>query len=434
MDDWLRAYSMLVLRVNRMVRASGVWSLDYYGPASWRAGVETEPPTPAGSLVATAEELLDSLPFESRRSAYLAAQLRSLRALVHRASGAVIPLPELVRDCLGLEVAALPESLFEAAHARLDRALPAGPGSLPARLQAWREHHSLPMDRMSQLPALVGRAAAECRTRTATRIVELPDGEEVDCEVLPGAPFRAVGWHRGGLRSTILINGERSFNLADLLYVVAHEGHPGHIAEQVLKEISLTDGLGRVEQQVRFLPSPPFVLSEGLGLHAQPLIFPGQDAQTWLTGNVLRDQGIEPDGSDFAAIHEIHNVLFGVRANAALLAAEGRPESEVADYLTRWGLLDDQQLPSAVRQLTVSGGNPYIFAYYYGWDLLGRWLTDTTEPARRVRRLLTEQLLPSDLEPGAGIGPVTAASAASVPRARTPRPGTSSAPGCSSAP
>ncbi|HEY6747874.1 MAG TPA: hypothetical protein VI357_19420 [Mycobacteriales bacterium] len=196
------------------------------------------------------------------------------------------------------------------------------------------------------------------------------------------------------MRSTILVNGERPFNLADLLYVGAHEGHPGHIAEQVLKETSL---IGRAEQQVRFLPSPPFVLSEGLGLHAQSLIFPDDDAQTWLTGNVLRDRGIEPDGSDFAAIHQVHNVLFGVRANAALLAAEGRPEAEVAGYLTRWGLLDDQQLPSAVRQLTVPGGNPYIFAYYYGWDLLGRWLADTTDPARRVRRVLTEQLLPSDL-------------------------------------
>ena len=398
MDEWLRAYSMLVLRVNRTVRASGVWSLDYYGLDSWRAEVEAEPPLPAGALIAAAEELLETVPFESARAAYLAAHLRSQRALIRRASGVSIPLPELVRECLGVEVAALPESLFEEAHARLDRALPAGPGSLLERLGTWRDRHSLPMDRMSELPALIGRAAEECRARTAARIIALPEGEEVDCEVLPGAPFRAVGWHRGGVRSTILVNGERPFNLADLLYVVAHEGHPGHIAEQVLKEISLIDGLGRPEQQVRFLPSPPFVLSEGLGLHAQSLIFPHDDAQTWLTRNVLRMQGIEPDRSDFEAVHQVHNVLFGVRANAALLAAEGRPETEVADYLTRWGLVGDQQLPSAVRQLTVPGGNPYIFAYYYGWDLLGRWLADTTDPTPRVRRVLTEQLLPSDLQ------------------------------------
>jgi hypothetical protein len=48
-------------------------------------------------------------------------------------------------------------------------------------------------------------------------------------------------------------------------------------------------------------------------------------------------------------------------------------------------------------QLTVPGGNPYIFAYCYGRELVGSWLTGTPDPATRVRRLLTEQLLPSDL-------------------------------------
>ena len=85
--------------------------------------------------------------------------------------------------------------------------------------------------------------------------------------------------------------------------------------------------------------SPQFVVSEGLGLHAQEIAFPGDEAQRWLTDEILSPLGIAPDGSDFAAIHDARNALWGAWGNAALLAAEGRPDAEIADYLTRWALL-----------------------------------------------------------------------------------------------
>jgi len=228
----------------------------------------------------------------------------------------------------------------------------------------------------------VALAVAECRARTHERIVPLPEGERVDCELVPGVGFVGVGAHQGGLDSTILLNGDRPFNLADLLYVVAHEGHPGHIAEMVLKEIQLADQL---EQFVRFAPAPPFVLSEGIALHAQPLVFPGDEAQAWLTDNILAPRGIRPDGSDFAAIHRARNALFGVRHNAVLLLAEGRPDTEVMDYLARWGLVENPD--------TNGLDSPYLSAYYHGWRLLDSRLDSAELP----RRLLTEQVLPADL-------------------------------------
>jgi hypothetical protein len=393
-EEWVRAYAMLVLRLDlRLTEGGGGLYLDYLGPPEWREEASAEEPPPVGRLIADAEELLGDLPFEPPRATYLAAHARALRALARREDGVVVPLPELVRECLGLEVAAVPESVFEQAHTQLDRALPRTGGSIVERHHAWRVAHSLPVDQLWRLPELVGRAIAECRARTQAMITPLPADEQVDCELEPGVSYIAAAWHRGGTRSTVLINGDRPFNLAALLYVVAHEGHPGHIAEQVLKEINLARR-GHPEQRVRFLPSPPFALSEGLGLHAQDLIFPDDQAQAWLTDNILTEQGIRPDGSDFAAIHHARNVLFGAQANAALLAADGRPEAEVADYLVRWALLDEHQLGPAVKQFATPGGHPYIFAYYHGWRLLLAWLNHTSDG---VRRLLTEQLLPADL-------------------------------------
>jgi hypothetical protein len=383
--EWLRAYALLILRMDRVLAGAGQgWVVDYFGPDQWHAQVADEPPRSAGRLVEEAEELAADLPFAQPRRSYLAAHVRALRTLALRHGGARIPMPDLIRDCLGIEVTLVPESVFEQAHDELDRALPRRPGSLAERLRGWSAAHSLPREQLDQLPDLVGRAVAECRARTHERIVPLPEGERVGCELVPGVGYIGVGAHHGGLDSTILLNGDRPFNLADLLYVVAHEGHPGHIAEQVLKEIHLS-GRGHLEQNVRFAPAPPFVLSEGLALHAQALLFPGEEAQAWLTDHVLRPRGIGSDGSDFAAIHRARNALFGARHNAVLLLDQGREDAEVLDYLARWGLVENPD--------TSGRDDPYLSAYYHGWRLLD----SRPDLPTLARRLLTEQVLPADL-------------------------------------
>ncbi|MFC9970940.1 hypothetical protein ACFVH6_08570 [Spirillospora sp. NPDC127200] len=154
---------------------------------------------------------------------------------------------------------------------------------------------------------------------------------------------------------------------------------------------------GRLDHQVRFMLGPSFVVSEGLGLHAQDIVFPGDQAQAWLADNVLAEYGVPPDGSDFAAIHRVQNVLFGAWANAAFLTAEGHPDTELAAYLSRWALLSDAEAGAALSSLRATGMALYVLGYFHGWRLLDSWLAAPDRNAR-VRRLLTEQLLPADLE------------------------------------
>ncbi|MFE4373175.1 hypothetical protein ACFRMN_34060 [Streptomyces sp. NPDC056835] len=147
-------------------------------------------------------------------------------------------------------------------------------------------------------------------------------------------------------------------------------------------------------------PHSLFVISEGLGLHAQDIVFPGDEAQAWLTDNVLTEYDMAPDGSDFAAIHRAQNILFGVWANTALLAAEGRTDTELAAYLSRWALLSDAETGAALASLRARGMALYVLSYFHGWRLLDSWLTGPDRNAR-TRRLLTEQLLAADLQPAA---------------------------------
>ncbi|MEU6739712.1 hypothetical protein [Streptosporangium sandarakinum] len=374
---WTRGYAMLALRLNRLM---GGGALIYRGPQEWHDQAGSEAPAAPGRLADDADRLLERPP-----SPYLAAQVSAMRAVARYLDGRRPPLAEYAGQVLGLEPRWLPESLFGQAHDRLDRALPKTPGSLFDRLHAWQAAHTL--HAVERLPGLVARAVAECRRRT-DEIVPLPSGEVVDCLLVRDTHFHAAGDYRGGLRSAIHINVSIPFNLADLLYVVAHEGHPGHIAESMLKET-------RADQRVRFMMSPSFLLSEGLGLLAEEIVFPGDEAQEWLNTHILPECGIRPDGSDFAAVHQARNVLWGVWGNAMLMAAEGRGEAEVGAYLARWALYDDREVAAALAGLEPSAASPYIFGYFHGWELLRPWVTGPG----RVRRLLTEQLLPGDVTP-----------------------------------
>ena len=88
-------------------------------------------------------------------------------------------------------------------------------------------------------------------------------------------------------------------------------------------------------------------------------------------------------------------MLWGVQCNAALMLDEGRSEEEIVRYLVRWALMDEERARRVVPSLRRSFAEAYVFCYH------GRKLL---EPGMRgpdsdgfTRRLLTEQVLPSDL-------------------------------------
>jgi hypothetical protein len=398
--DWIEAYIWLALRIaHRAAEGTGRVLIDYRGPVEWRDRVAGEDPPPPGRMVDEADRLLDTLaavPFPAARDGFLAAHVRSLRTVARRLAGERLPMREYARQCLGIDVDWVPEDELAAAHDRLDRALPGGRGTVADRLHAWQEANRLAPAAIDRLPDLVLRADAEARVRTRA-IVDLPDDEVVDCQLVSGAAFHAAGAHHGGTRSTIYVNRDVPFNVADLLYVVTHEGHPGHIAESLLRERHLVGDRDIHETQARFLLSPQFVISEGMGLEAEALVFPGDEAQAWLADHIYPDLGLPPDGSDLAAVHEAKNVLLGAWGNAVLLLAEGRPHDEVRDYLARWALLGDDEIALLGPDLgpfTAPYVEPYVFCYHHGWRIVRALLAG--DRLAQARRLLTEQVLPSE--------------------------------------
>ncbi|MBF6328767.1 hypothetical protein [Nocardia transvalensis] len=378
--DVVRDYALLALRIDRLVAESpsGNWILDYRGPERYRAEVVAEPlPNPA-QLIAAAEELAAAVD-----DVALAEQIGALHTMARLLAGERLSLRDQVRGMLGIEVDWIPDAAFDEAYELLDRGLPQTGGTLAERMEAWRTSHTLPTGDTARLAELVLHTVDESRRRSE-EFLPLPEKIDITCEFAPG-PFR--GLYRGGPNGTVFVDPQLPFNLADLCYVVTHEAFPGHICEFMMKQDRLAD---RPDIQVRVMPSPAFVVSEGIGLHAEHLIFPGDQAQRWLVDTV---DELQPDSSDYAAIHHAENMLFGAYCNAAFLVADGAPWPHVRDYLGRTALLPDLELAFLEGFFDDPFLRPYIFAYYHGWRLLQPRASDRTF----MRKVLTEQIAVSSL-------------------------------------
>jgi hypothetical protein len=110
----------------------------------------------------------------------------------------------------------------------------------------------------------------------------------------------------------------------------------------------------------------------------------------------LRPLGIRYDAEPVAAVASAAEALGRVRGNAALLLHEdGKPVEEVIDYLARWALLPRARAEKAVQFLTDPTWRAYVTCYIEGLALCRRFVGGRPE---RFERLITEQLVPADLE------------------------------------
>lgn len=398
-EQWLHDFTVLALRLQKAVDACTSYEpVEEYLPPEWYEQVQHEPIQIGDTLVHDTQALIDALPqqhFEPQRSAYLAKLLRALETVSRRLRGERFSLQEEVLRCYDLHVDWLPESLFEQAHVIYDEALP-GSGSLAERFQQWKAAFTLPPEKAHLLLVFLQRGLDEIRRRTR-KLVPLPVDEQVEIQPVVDRPIRAIACYLGKHRSRIHLNPAVPFPLTDLFYVLCHEGYPGHLAEFVLKDEFLIQRRGYLEERVLLPCSPRYVISEGLALLAHEMLFAPGEAEQWLAEHIYPEAGMHPDGSDLTKIQRATDLLFGVSCNAVWLLREGRPDAEVKDYLMRYALMDEETAQRQLASLQRPFHEAYIFTYFYGRQLLEASLQG---PRRQecLHKLLTQQILPSDLE------------------------------------
>ena len=377
-----RRYLKLGLRLGRHV--DGIVD-SYAGPPEFAESVEAEPLRDPAELAADAEELLGEVD-----DGWLRDQVRGLHTtrVVHgRRRPARTPTRSRAVTASGRRTRT--SRCSRRRTEELDRLLP-GDGPLAERYESWRKSMTVPPDRIEQT---VAGLIEEARSWTRG-IVELPDGEGVDLEVVHDRPWLAFCEYQGGLRSQISVNADLPISAFELLHIACHETYPGHHTERVCKDDRLVRGEGLLEETLVLMPTPQSLVSEGIAELGSDLLLSSEGGDG-LAAVLATAAGVELDLAHAVAVSRAREPCGWAEVNASLMLHEDRATAdEVQAYLERWGLRTPEFAAHVIRFMTEPSSRTYIVNYSAGRELCRGYVDGDSAG---FRRLLTEQVRVSDL-------------------------------------
>ena len=315
-------------------------------------------------------------------------QVRGLHTTARKLGGEPIAYLDEIEESYGVRPVVVPEDDLANAHRRLGEVLP-GTGELGPRYIQWRESQVVPPE---VLGTAVNQLADDFRDRTR-RAFGLPDGEVIEFEMVTRQPWAGFNYYLGGLRSRVAINVDLPVLSPTLGPLVAHEAYPGHHTEHCRKEVGLVRRRRQVEETIFLVGTPQCLIAEGLADLGLEVIV-GRRPEPVLAEH-LRPLGIPYDADLVAKVAETAEVLSSVRGNAAIMLHDrGAGVDEVTTYLARWALMSEARAAKQVEFLVDPTWRAYVFCYIEG---VRRCREFVGGDPRRFERLVTEQLLPSDL-------------------------------------
>jgi hypothetical protein len=373
-------YLRLGLQVGRHV--DGIVDA-YYGPPELAAAVDAEPPVVPRTLVSTAEGLLDEL-----EDGWLRDQVVGLRTYAGVLAGESGSYADEVEGCYGVRPTYTEDAVFTAAHEQLEELLP-GDGPLAERHERWESSIRVPPE---QIERTIAAVVDEARAWTH-RLVELPDGEGVDLEIVRDEPWLAFCSYLGDLRSRIAVNVGLPMSALELLILAMHETYPGHHVERCCKDHLLVRGRGLLEEALVLVPTPQSLVTEGIATLAPDVLLDGGGGPALAA--VVHEAGVHFDLAHARAVDRALEACQWAQVNAALmLHDDGASEAEARAYLERWGLMTPQLAAHMIRFFNAPTSRSYVITYPAGRELCHSYVAGEPE---RFRRLLTEQVRVRDL-------------------------------------
>jgi hypothetical protein len=354
----------------------------YFGPPELADAVSAADPVAPAELAASAAALLAELD-----DGWLRDQVAGVHAFAGVLAGDPRAYADEVEACYGVRPPRTDEAVFAEVHERLEELLP-GAGTLGERYEAFRRSAFVPAERVE---AVAGAAIETARACTRD-LVDLPEGEGIDLEIVHDVPWMGYCEYVGGLRSKISINVDLPVSIIDLVRLVIHETYPGHHVERCLKDERLVRERGLLEETIVLLPTPQSVIAEGIASMAPSVLL---DRAPEPFAALAGAAGIEVDFARAAAVESALEGCRWVEVNAAhMLYGDGKDEDEVRAYLERWALLDRELSAHAIRFLRGATARAYIICYAAGRELCTAFVAGDPD---RFRRLLSEQVRVGEL-------------------------------------
>lgn len=364
----------------------------YYGPAELAAEVAAESPREPAELASGARALAADIEtdpsLEPGRRAWLGDQVRGVATFAGVLAGEEWSYADEVEACFGVRPERGSEAVYAEAHAVLADLLP-GDGDLRDRYELWRAGETVsPSSVVGVLTDLLGTLR-----RATARVVELPAGESIEVEPVSDEPWWAFNYYEGDLRSRVALNLDIATTAADLVTLAAHEAYPGHHTEHAVKERSLIQERGWLEESIQLVPTPRSLVGEGIAEAGLDVVL-DEPLRDELTA-ILAHNGLATDLARAFAIRRARTALGSVSLDAALMIhEEGASLEEAQAHVERWALSTAERAAHSIRFVTDPTWRAYVITYSAGERLCRAFLEP--DPGR-LTRLLTEQVRVVDL-------------------------------------
>lgn len=301
----------------------------------------------------------------SARTAFLSKQFKALKALTEIELGYDYTFMDEVKLIYDIEPKLTPLEEYESALQTIDKILP-GSGPLTDRIDRYNESLVIPPEKVKE----IFLNAAEHVRGKAKSFLPLPENESFTIELVTDKPWSGYNWFKGNASSLIELNVDLPRRVDQVLPLMTHEGYPGHHTELTLREKLMYREKGYLEYSVYPLFSPQSVISEGIAEMAIETVMNTDEQQEYIRDVIMPEAGI--DEMDFDVWEKLGSAmkqLDSVPSDAAImLLHEGKSESEVLDFLRKYGMMSEGYAEKRLEFIKHYRG--YIFTYNYGYTML----------------------------------------------------------------
>ncbi|MBY9009859.1 MAG: hypothetical protein KGD74_08350 [Candidatus Lokiarchaeota archaeon] len=393
LDDFAKDYILLGLRINKHING---YVEHYYGPPKLKKNVDTEELSSPNKLLNDWKNLktkFQNKNFEKRRYRFLDNTLIAIKTIIRKLNGESIPYLEQVKNLFNLEPVLYDDNFFYGLTKKAEE-MYEGKGTLSERIKRIALQRTIPSDRLIDL---YWKALQLTKMRTKEVFSKLlPDNEKIEIAEVENQSWQMYCWYKGNYTSKIEVNLSSHHYWTHLLYFACHEGYPGHHTERVVREKLLYRKKGYFESSILLIYSPEMVISEGIGVTAENVMFSPTESIRSLIEDIHPVPIIEASIDALIGQGEIRRGFRRFESNLAYHKYVNKwDDNKLIDYAKNFKVIPDTSIKAHLKFISDNLWAPYIMTYQ-GERLITEKYGVRPSP-KDFRKLLTEQTLPSDL-------------------------------------
>ncbi|MFW9951587.1 MAG: hypothetical protein ACFFKA_15840, partial [Candidatus Thorarchaeota archaeon] len=289
LDDFAKKYISLGLRINKHING---YVEHYYGPRELKTKVNNERKSSPKKLLEDCNVLLNKIKnqgFEPRRQKFLQKNIEAMEIILRKLNGEHIPYLVQVEKLFDFKPILYRDDFFYNLTLKADE-LYNGKGKLHDRIAKYSEKRMIPIKDIINHYIKTIHIARERTKQCFPKL--LPNNEKITISEVNNVSWLMYCWYQGNFFSKIEINVSKIHYWTNLLHFGCHEVYPGHHTERLLKEYYLFRNKGYFETSILLIYTPELVISEGMGLLAERVLFDPTESIRILLENILSNQKV----------------------------------------------------------------------------------------------------------------------------------------------